>query len=353
MAKKIVLFSTFLTPFRSGAEACVEEVSARLQKEYDITIITARLRKDLPKQDKLLSGVPVIRVGIGRSIDKWLFPILAPLTARKLKPDILHAVLESYAGLALVVSRIVYPKAKRLLTCQSTNTTLLLGTIHKSGHAVTAISSVLVERAKKFGRDAELIPNGIELSVIQAACKTTPKVPRRILFVGRLEPMKGVDTLLEALSLLPQKDWTLHIVGDGSQMKPLKQLAKKLDIADNARFLGRLTGPLLWSEYAEAEIFCGLSRSEALGNVFLEAQAAGCAVVTTNVGGIPDIVQDGNTGMLVPPNDAKSATEAIEKLSKDKEARQRLGEAGKANASGYDWEAIAKKYDETYQRVLK
>lgn len=117
------------------------------------------------------------------------------------------------------------------------------------------------------------------------------------------------------------------------------------------RFLGRLTGPLLANEYAEAQIFCALSRSEALGNVFLEAQAAGCAVIGTTVGGIPDIVKHGETGLLVPPDDPAATADALRTLLKDNTLRRMLGEAAMAHAANYDWDVIAKRYDEVYQSL--
>ncbi len=198
--KKIVLLSAFVTPFRSGAEACAEEVSARLKDDFDITIVTARLRKDLPHIDHLASGVRVWRVGIGRPIDKWLYPFLAPRAVRALKPDIVHAVLETFAGMAMVFCQFVYPHAHRILTCQSTNTTVLVDLMHRHAQTVTAISNVLVRRAKKFGKEAILIPNGIDESLIDAAQKKYVKIDQRILFVGRLERMKGVDVLLDAFA---------------------------------------------------------------------------------------------------------------------------------------------------------
>jgi glycosyltransferase involved in cell wall biosynthesis len=357
---RVVILSAFLTPFRSGAEACAEEVAARLQNEFDITIVTAKMKPGLPREDRLPSGVRVRRVGLGLPIDKWLFPFLAPFAARKCKPQIVHAVLESYAGLALAFSGCVIPTAKRLLTCQSTNTALLLGPIHKVAHRVTAISSVLVERAKGFGVDAVLIPNGIPLKEIEAERVRTPKVSGRMLFVGRLEEMKGVDTLLEAFQKLKVDSGKLKVVGGGSLRPSLERLATELGVSDRVTFTGMLSAPALFKEYAEAEVFVGLSRSEALGNVFLEAQAAGCVVVATNVGGIPDIVQDASselstgsvTGLLVPPDDPDAAAAAISKLLSDEGLRKRLADQGRENAKNYDWDGIAEKYEQEYRALL-
>ncbi len=143
MRKRIIILSAFMTPFRSGAEACAEEVARELEDAYDITIITARLDRSLPKTDTM-GKVKIVRVGFGSRLDKWLYPILAAKAACKLKPDLIHAVLESFAGEALARVAKRCPKIPRLLTCQSTNTTLRLDRIHKAANRVTAISSVLV-----------------------------------------------------------------------------------------------------------------------------------------------------------------------------------------------------------------
>ena len=91
---RVVILSTFLTPFRSGAEACAEEVARQLSRKFDITIITARLQKDLPVHDVLDGKVKIRRIGSGFGFDKWLFPFLAPFAARRLQPQIIHGILD-------------------------------------------------------------------------------------------------------------------------------------------------------------------------------------------------------------------------------------------------------------------
>jgi glycosyltransferase involved in cell wall biosynthesis len=351
MRTKLVILSAFLSPFRSGAEAMVEEVALHLADQFEITIITSRLQRSLPRKDVLGGRIPIIRVGFGSPLDKYFFPLLAPLAARRVQPEIVHAVLESYAGLALIFCQLIVPRAKRVLTLQSTNTSFLLGPMHRAAHHITAISSVLVERAKKFGRtDVELIPNGIDFQSIQAACVHSGKIPGRLLFVGRLEPMKGVDTLIEAFARAAGSGQRiagslhLNIVGDGSLRQALEAQAKALSLGGKVSFLGRLTGKELFTEYAEAQIFCGLSRSEALGNVFLEAQAAGCAVTATRVGGIVDIVRDHENGLLVAPDCVDQATAAIVLLLTDEALRKRITENAQKHAEKYDWSGIAERY---------
>ncbi len=357
MRPRVVILSAFLTPFRSGAEACAEEVALRLSQEFEIILVTSRMSRTLAKRD-ILQGIPVMRLGFGTRLDPWIFPFLAPFTVRRLQPKIVHAVLESFAGMALVFCALIVPKAKRILTLQSTNTSLFLASMHWTAHVITAISSVLVRRATRFGRNDVLrIPNGISLTEIHAARERHAKETGRILFVGRMESMKGVDTLLRAFAELCAHPSApsyvhLHLVGDGSLKQPMEELAKSLGIHDRTEFLGRLTDARLHREFAEAEIFAGLSRSEALGNVFLEAQAAGCAVLATNTGGIPDIVHHDKSGILVEPKDTQAASAALLHLATDATLRERLTEEGSKNVQRYDWNLIAPKYAEVYKSLL-
>lgn len=358
MKPRIVILSAFLSPFRSGAEACAEEVPRLLKERYDFTIVTARLDRSLPRADDL-NGIPIVCVGLGLPIDKWLFPFLAPFVVRKLKPNIVHAILESYAGLALVLCKYFCPSARPLLTQQSTNTSFLLSLMYRSGTALTAISRALVARSQAHGRgDVRLIPNGVPFQLIRRICEQTERMPGRVLFVGRLERMKGVDVLLAAFAEVVSGQRAavsahLRVVGDGSQKENLQRLAQDLGIANRVTFVGRIPSDEVCREYAQAEIFAGLSRSEALGNVFLEAQAAGCAVVTTRIGGIVDVIADGSTGLLVPPDNPGAAAAAIERLLASPEERARLAAAGIEHAKNFNWNIIAEKYAEAYQDLLK
>ncbi|TSC60066.1 MAG: glycosyl transferase, group 1 [Candidatus Peregrinibacteria bacterium Greene0416_62] len=357
MKPRIVILSAFLTPFRSGAEACAEEVPLQLADQFDFTIVTARLRRDLPRNDVLrvcsggsrtsaTNAIPVIRIGIGHSIDKWLYPFLAPFVVIKIKPDVVHAILETFAGLALMFCK----APKKILTLQTTNRSFLKGMIVRSPDRVTAISKHLKGIAEELGRkDIVVIPNGIDYAAIRSVCEKNPKVPGRILFVGRLEKMKGVDLLLKAFVQLQITDCRLQIVGDGSQRESLKNLTQELGVADRVSFKGYLSAPEVYREYAEAEIFCGLSRSEALGNVFIEAQVAGCMVVATNIGGIGEIVQDGETGVLVPSEDAEEASHVIQKILSDRARCSVIAQKSIASAKAFDWLGIANRYAEVYK----
>src|SRR3989338_8420372 len=96
---RILVFSAFFPPFRGGAEVFVEEVGKRLAKKYDVTVLTARLKRSLPKTE-IVDGMQIVRLGFGVKLDKYLFPFCALFRSFTTQHDIVYAVLESYAGLA-------------------------------------------------------------------------------------------------------------------------------------------------------------------------------------------------------------------------------------------------------------
>jgi glycosyltransferase involved in cell wall biosynthesis len=371
MKPRVVILSAFLTPFRSGAEACAEEIALRLADTYDITIVTAKLRSDLKRNDLLQGKVPIVRVGLGLGIDQWLYPFLAPIACWGMarhaptgSPIIIHAILETFAGLALYLCKWFVPNAKRILTLQTTNRSFLKGPIVRSPDRVTAISAHLKSIAATLGRaDVTIIPNGINLREITEARRHHVKIPGRILFVGRLEKMKGVDLLLRAFANLvfdKPPVWlkrntsiaSLRIVGDGSERAALQKLGEDLKIADRVTFTGYILQPKVYDEFASAEIFCGFSKSEALGNVFLEAAAAGCAVISSNIGGIPEIIKDGKTGKLVDAQES-AVTDGLKNVFNDDVLRADITRAASAFAEKYDWENFTEQYAKIYSQLLR
>jgi glycosyltransferase involved in cell wall biosynthesis len=322
----------------------------------------------------MLQGkIRVRRVGVGIFwLDKWIwYPIGAPFVVLLMKPDIVHGILETFAGFALLLckifSKIFFLKTKTILTLQTTNRKFLKGHIIRSADRVTEISKHLAGIAEYLGRgNTIVIPNGIDYDGIRKACEKYKKVPGRILFVGRLEHMKGVDLLLEAFKRVKSKNCKLHIVGKGSLREELEQRANKLGILNRVVFRGHLLGKDVYQEYAEAEIFCGLSRSEALGNVFIEAMAGGCALIFTKLEGILQSPTHGSrlrrpqanwqrVGRGVAydsSNELKTIRKAANEISwflSNKAQIPRYGFNGIQIAKEYDWKRIANQYAQIYK----
>jgi hypothetical protein len=117
---KIVILSCFYDPQPTGgAEIMVKELLERLGGKYEFILVTAWFDKNVPKEETR-ENYRIIRVGLGhKTLDKFLFPLFGALKTREIKPDIVHAVMESYAGGALVVLKRIAPGIKRILTLQS------------------------------------------------------------------------------------------------------------------------------------------------------------------------------------------------------------------------------------------
>ncbi len=159
--------------------------------------------------------------------------------------------------------------------------------------------------------------------------------PTIILSVGRAVDKKGYDDLLRALSRLPpDRQWQFVHIGDGDLLPALKRLGQELQIASRIRWLGALPQQKVLVWYRRADIFalaCRVSVNgdrDGLPNVLLEALSQQLAVLSTKVSGIPELIDHGEHGVLVPERDIKALTRALERLIGDPDLRMRLGEAG-------------------------
>jgi glycosyltransferase involved in cell wall biosynthesis len=149
----------------------------------------------------------------------------------------------------------------------------------------------------------------------------------RIVSVARFEAPKDHATLLRALARIPGLDWELELVGDGPLEPDCRALAARLEIAGRVRFLGY--SPDVAAVLARAQVFALSSRSEALPRSVLEAMRAGLPVVASDVGGLPELVDQGVNGVLVPRADAAALSAALAELISDAPRRLQLGMAAR------------------------
>ncbi|MGH8764228.1 MAG: glycosyltransferase family 4 protein, partial [Burkholderiales bacterium] len=188
----------------------------------------------------------------------------------------------------------------------------------------------------------ELVYHGLDFSrftVIEKATTNSgndPAQPLAILSVSRLVEKKGADILLEALALLPAGlHWRLVHAGGGPLRRKLERRARSLGIEDRIRWRGLLTQDELIAEYRAADLFVLASRvardgdRDGLPNVLAEAQSQGLACLSTHVSGIPELIEDGRTGVLVPPESPQALARALEALIVDPARRRALGQAGR------------------------
>jgi len=173
-----------------------------------------------------------------------------------------------------------------------------------------------------------------------------------LLVVARLSQEKGIDVLLQAFRILLEMspEFKLIIVGAGVEEKNLKLLAKKLKIEEAVRFAGFQTEVIPY--YSSADIYVAPSRFEGLGMSVLEAMRSGLPIVATNVGGHPEIVQDGVSGFLVPSEDAKGMASAILEINKMQDLGKQMGDIGKDIChKKYDINRVVAEYEKLYREV--
>ncbi len=165
-----------------------------------------------------------------------------------------------------------------------------------------------------------------------------PSDPIRLLSVGRLVEKKGYDVLLRALARLPKDlHWTLVHIGGGALRQTLQDQAQAAGLAPRISWLGAQAQEAVVTAYRQADIFVLASRvardgdRDGLPNVLMEAQSQGLVCLSTQVAAVPELIEDGVNGILVPPDDDQSLAAALVNLIRDPALRHRLGQAGAHN----------------------
>lgn len=217
---------------------------------------------------------------------------------------------------------------------------------------------------ERYGIIPRVIYNGIDPEVFRPLPPDVdlrkrmgiPEESRVVVFAGRLIGLKGVHILLRAMTRLDRRvPWRLMIIGDGSARGELNHLGHELGIRDQVLFCGYIANRELPSYYSFADlaVFPSLA-DETFGMGICEAMACGRAVLSTRVGGIPELVTDGETGVLVEPRNWEELGDRMDRLLSDANLRSRLGAKALDRARNcFTWEKVAGRLQSIYQEVLK
>ncbi len=235
----------------------------------------------------------------------------------------------------------------------------------RRAHAIVAVSQAVADRIAALGADRQrmqVIPNGVPLRPVRdAGCIVgarralgLPEEAVVLVAVGRLSPEKGYDVLLSAIprmqSVFPQT--ILAVVGAGPSEADLAALIARMGLESAVRLVGFVAdvGPWL----SAADIVVVPSRSEGQGLVALEAMAVGVPVVASRVGGLPEVIKDGVTGLLVVPDDAEGLADALICLARQPDMRQRMGEAGRMRVEdSFSIETMQDRHAALYRSMRK
>ena len=375
--KRVLIFSLAYVPFVGGAELAVKEITNRI-KDIDFDLITLRFNRKWAKNEKI-GSVNVYRINGG----KLLFPFLAFLKGlslnRKNKYNIVWSIMANRAGFAALFFKLWHLKAKYLLTLQEGDildypqkrmglAKIFIGGLFKKvftkADHIQAISNYLADWARNMGaKSVEVVPNGVSINKYEIRnpksetnLKSQNSNIKTIITTSRLVYKNGVDTLIKAMAILyvqhRMSNIKLQILGDGQEEKKLKELVKELKVDDIVQFLGHIEQEKIYDYLAEADIFVRPSRTEGLGSSFLEAMGAGLPIIGTAVGGIPDFLKDGETGLFCKVDDSKDLAEKIKKLIMDETLVKRIAENGRRLVlEKYNWDDLSQRMENIFKTM--
>ncbi len=367
-----------------GVQHHVVALAHRLQQRGDAVVVLAPMRGPRPGSAISHEGITVVAVGrpVGVRANGSVAPIavmpaaasMTRRTLRALRPDVVHvhepmmpmigpaAVLGAPAPVvatfhAYAHRHRLYDGARVLTrrTFRRITDPLAVSRAAAQFHA----QALGVDRAAftivANGVDVERFdrPDGAPTRDVQDAGPAAPH--SRLLFVGRIEPRKGVDVLLDAFARVRHAghDVELVIVGDGAQRRRLER-ALAPDLRAAVTWHGRVGGDQLAQLYRSADVVVVPARGgESFGIVLLEAMAASAAVIASDLPGFREVTDDGRAGVLVPAGDPDELAAAIVELHVDIRRRTELVRRGYERAVAHDWPAVAERVREHYERVLR
>lgn len=286
---------------------------------------------------------------------------------RNFKPDILHAHYASSYGLLGALSGFhpfiisVWGSDVFSFPNKSIFHRKILEFNLQKADKILSTSHIMVKEIQKYtNKDIEVTPFGIDLNIFKPM-KVDSLFDENDVVIGTvktLEEKYGIEYLIKAFKLLeikyPEFPLKLLIVGGGSLENNLKRLVKKLNIENKTVFTGKVSFSEVPKYHNMLSVFVSVSDSESFGVAVIEASACEKPVVVSDVGGLPEVVENGVTGLIVPKQDPKKTAEAIEKLILCKSLRIIMGKEGRERVKQfYNWENNVNQMINIYKGLLK
>ncbi|GAP66365.1 glycosyltransferase, group 1 family protein [Mizugakiibacter sediminis] len=303
-----------------------------IRRPVAVSAFGARLLAGLWRQPtKLLKSIGALARAAGHY--EWI---------RRFDPELVHAPWATYpATVAWFLSRLL----QRPFTFTSrahdifTEDQMMAGKLRHAALRVTITRHNVAYLSRWMRKPGELPVHVVHssLDLADIAYVEDGRLPQRLLSVGRLDPIKGFDVLLHALALLRDRGVAFDsvIIGEGAERARLLALRDRLGLGDRVSFAGAKPQAEVHKAMAEATLMvmpCVVTEdgnADGIPNVLTEAMASGLAVVSTRVSGIPELVDDGVNGLLVPPRDAQALAAAVEQLLADPARRAAFARAGR------------------------
>ena len=390
MSKKILIFSLAYVPkFVGGAEVAVHEITNRIT-DIEFHMVTLALAPRLPKSEKI-GNVVVHRIGFGNTsaLNKLYFQLAASFKAFTLHRaqhfDCVWAVMAHSSGVPVAIFKLFHPQIPFILTLQEGDPPErierqmlpfwpLFSHAFRKADIVQAISTFLGAWARQRGFKGalEIIPNGVDTKHFsqeyppRAIDELKDELGKGmgdvfLITTSRLVHKNAVDDCVSALAALPE-NVKFVVLGTGPLEIRLKEEVRKLKLETRVQFVGQVSHDEMPKYLRASDIFIRPSRSEGMGNSFIEAMAAGLPVIATQEGGIVDFLFDEKrnpdreiTGFAVNKDSPQEIAAQVKNVMEHPEKVRAVVATARAMVlEKYDWNTIAKDMRErVFGRVLK
>ena len=375
---RVVMLSNSFPPEVGGIQEHVSNLAQTLARQgHQLKIVTVRRNKSERVRDTF-AGLDVTRVphlNLPKTLTaQYLAVTTALLIARRIRgqADVVHYhTFWPDAFTAFIVNKFmptVYTahESRFLIMAEQPKSKRWLKLALRPFQGILAPSTELLEVTRQLGVSAErsaFIANAVDANkfrpdVTRGTVRARYGIPMDhylILCPRRLVPKNGLEFLIESLPLIRRRfsDVSVLIAGDGPEKEKLQARARELGFQDSVIFAGNQDNNDLPWFYADADIVAIPSLKEATSIAGLEAMASARAVVATNVGGLPEIIEDGVSGLLVPPRDPGALSVAIARLLETPELRKQLGLAARSCVERkFTWEQVASETTTAYERAI-
>lgn len=363
---RILFVTESFWPYIGGVGVMAVKLLPELRERgHDFRVVTPHDYLDLPDEDAF-DGIPIVRLNLLEALGARDLERLGEITRkvarekRRFQPDLVHVnSVGLNAWLHLQTARVsdapTLVSVHQLPLESASENDTLQGRSLRSADYVTCCSEDLLEQLCK--RIPELCTRSCVIYNGLPASSTTPREVNstiELLCVGRLVPEKGFDLALDAFEKLCARypNARLTLAGDGPEREALEQRAEGLGIRDRVEFLGWTAPDSIPERMNRASLLLMPSRREGLPLVAIEASLAGLPIVATKVGGLPEVIDAGRTGLLVRPEDSSALTKSMVSILEDPKRARAMGEAARSRAlERFDLEAQVDSYDGLYRRL--
>ncbi|MBN1680534.1 MAG: glycosyltransferase [Anaerolineae bacterium] len=397
--RRVAMLSVHTSPLATlggkktgGMNVYIRALSRELSRRgIAVDVYTRRNAPDLPQTDHIATNAQVIYIPAGPEyhlsttdhyahLDTFLEETKSSAAKNKLNYDIIFShywlsgwvahelrgewcapVVQMFHTLGRMKNRIAQTPKDREADIRIFSETDIMSWADHIIAATPAEQAQLLWLYRADRQKISIVPPGVDLERFYPlepdeakAHIGVPAHKRMLLFVGRIEPLKGVDTILHAAALLRQShseltsNLLINVIGGDAEEEPpdtemgrLRALRDKLGLHDIVRFLGAHDQDSLQYYYSAAEALIMPSDYESFGMVALEAMACGTPVIASEVGGLAFLVRNGETGFHVPTREPDALADRIRLLLTDSHRREKMGRTAQQTAQDYSWCLIA------------